>query len=107
MNKLKLMALAALFVSACATAPQQVVVQTKEIPRATIQLPEPKPIHMDTVQWKVVKSNNQILFTLDNANFQNLMINMTKTKEMLIEQKALTKSYKSYYEDSTDEVPNK
>ena len=105
MNKLTSIFLTiALLISACATAPQQVQVQTVAIPRAKIEIAEPKPVQMDKIQWKVVKVGNQTLYTLDNGNFTNLVINMTKTKELLIDEKTLVTSYKSYYEDSEEPV---
>lgn len=100
------LAVASLSLAACAT--DGVTVDSVKIPAA--QAPEPAPLTMRNVQWKILtkadlekllaelEANpdpNFALYTLDNGNFQALNLNLVEIRRFIVDQQQVIVFYKN------------
>jgi len=100
--------------SSCAKRPTEIKVV--QAPRPTLDLPLLTPLQLDGVQWSIITENNYkeifaklkdqgyqpILFSLNEAGYEKLSINMTKIRGHMAQQKAVIAALKSYYNISDD-----
>lgn len=69
------------------------------IVRAPVVAPKPDPVTMRPVQWLTIPG----AFMLDEANFKNLMLNLTDAAKLATQQKAII----SFMEKAANDPPDK
>lgn len=88
----------------------QTVVQ--EIAKTPLNLPEPKAVPMEKVEWVIITPENQekvfkklqeqglepVIFGLAGKNYENLATNFSQIRGYILKQKELIAEYKVYYE---------
>jgi hypothetical protein len=91
---------------------------TTEQARVQLNLAEPKPLKPRLVKWFVITPENAdevfadmqekkydlVLFGLTDDGYENLAMNAAEWRKYIIEQSAIIKAYKKYYE--TEEKKN-
>ncbi len=90
------------------------LVRTKPIDKSNLSLQDPSPLKLRQVEFVVVtestcagvfnelksKKIDPVIFGLTGTNYKNLAENTEDIKNYLILQKAVTTSYRNYYETS-------
>jgi len=102
-----------LFISSCSWFHSKPIsIQVKETPKPQLNISYPEPLTLKKVTWFVITpetsqevfaklKNNKtsiVLFGLTDDGYQNLSINLAKIRKYLVEQHAVIKEYKLYYE---------
>lgn len=93
-----LIALLVLALSSCGATQKPTEIVTKPVQVSIKQIPDPKPIVMNDIRWKVINTNDKIYYGLTVADYQLLAINMLELKRYITEQKNII----YYYKDNTN-----
>lgn len=84
----------------------------QEISKTPLNLPEPKAVPMEKVEWVLITPDNQekvfkklqeqglepVIFGLAGKNYENLATNFSQIRGYILKQKELIAEYKVYYE---------
>ena len=93
-----LIVLLLLALSSCgATPPPAIEVITKPVEISIQQLPDPNPIVMNNIKWKVINLDSKIYYGLAVADYELLASNMLELKRYIIAQKNII----TYYRENT------
>lgn len=104
--------LASLSLTGCWWDVKPVEVTTVCTPKTSLNISDPQPIKSEKVEWFIITPENVdevfndlkkkkydlVLFGLTDDGYENLSTNIIKVRKYLIEQKAIIKAYKDYYE---------
>ncbi len=71
---------------------------TKPIERTHLDIQVPAPLKLRSVDWKVVKTNNKIYFSLDSKNFGRLTKNTEDVQNRLYLQTKIIEKQQEFYE---------
>ena len=89
-----LIALLVLALSSCGTTQKPTEIITKPVQVSIKQIPDPKPIVMNDIHWKVININNKIYYGMSVSDYQLLSMNMLELKRYITEQKNIIYYYK-------------
>ena len=91
-----LIVLLLLALSSCSsTKPIEIVTTPVQLPIA--QLPDPSPIVMSDISWKIINLDNKIYYGLAVSDYQLLATNMLELKRYILAQKNII----TYYRQNT------
>ncbi len=91
---------------------KEIVVKTEYIKKEKLEIEDPKPIEPKDVEWYVLtpenveeifnelKSKNYdiVVFGITDIGYKNLSLNLAELRKFIIEQRAIIKAYRDYYE---------
>ena len=93
---------------------------TKEVKRTPLNLDNPKPAKLDSIEWMVINSDNYkkifeelekgnksvVLFGLTDDEYEKLAVNFAQVRKYIILNRSILEKYKEYYEgkDGTEET---
>ena len=97
--------------SSCSSVKQLEVFKT-EVPRASLNLPDPETPRIDDLNWIIITSKNAdvvfaklkeqnidpVLFGLTDDDYETLAVNFAQIRAYMIQQKITLDQYREYYE---------
>jgi hypothetical protein len=92
-----LIVLLLLALSSCGTTTKPVEIITKPVEIQVKQIPDPAPIVMNDITWKILNINNKIYYGISVADYELLSTNMLELKRYILAQKNII----TYYRDNT------
>lgn len=115
MKKIALI-VASLFLISCSTV-DKIETVAKPIEITPLNLPDPAPIEMQDIQWKVITEDNMktvfaylkskkidpVLFAVTDVDYENLSINFANIRNYIIKYRSLLKQYRMYYEGQKED----
>ena len=93
-----LIILLALFLTGCEMQEKPVEVTRTVVETPRLILPDPAPVTMRPVVWKVLPGDPTYI-ALDSANYTNLSVNMARLQQHIIELFETLKKYKEFYQE--------
>lgn len=107
MNKVIAICLTVLTLTACANE-KQIKIQTVEIKKTPLNLPNPVEIDQRDVNWKVVTRDNideilkevgdHLVFAVDRENLQAIIYNDNEKIRYIVDLNTVLTAYREYYE---------
>lgn len=93
-------------------AVKPVEIQTKQVERTRLNLPEPTPLNAREVKWVIITPENasevwkrleeensdMVLIGLTDDGYEQLALTMAEIRNMLAQQRTIILKYKDYYE---------
>ena len=73
-------------------------ITTKPLDRLSLDIVRPKPLQLRQVQWKVIKHDQVVYFSLDAKNFENLTKNIEDAQNRLFLQNSIITKQIEFYE---------
>ena len=84
----------------------------QEVSKTPLNLPEPKVLPMEKVEWTIITPDNQeevfrklqekgiepVIFGLAGENYENLATNFSQIRGYMLKQRDIITEYKVYYE---------
>jgi len=92
-----LIVLLLLALSSCGTTTKPIEIITKPVEINLKQVPDPNPIVMNNIKWKIINLDNKIYYGISVADYQLLSTNMLELKRYILAQKNII----MYYRDNT------
>jgi hypothetical protein len=86
-----------LALSSCGTTTKPIEIITKPVEINLKQVPDPNPIVMNNIKWKIINLDNKIYYGISVADYQLLSTNMLELKRYILAQKNII----MYYRDNT------
>ncbi len=120
-NKLLIAFLCLIFLSGCGwfrSEPLEVITKAEE--KVPLNIPELAPIKLTKLKWIIVTPENYqqvfaklesegvttVIFGLTDNGYEELAVNLATIKQFMIEQGAILKAYKAYYEPKIYYAPD-
>lgn len=88
--------MACVILTSCSTS-----VITKPIERATLDVEVPPPLKLRQIDWKVLKVDSSVYFTLTPKEFEDLSKNAEDVQNRLFLDYNIILKYKEFYEPNT------
>ena len=92
-----LIVLLLLALSSCGTTTKPVEIITKPVEIQVKQIPDPAPMVINNITWKILNINNKIYYGISVADYELLSTNMLELKRYILAQKNII----TYYRDNT------
>lgn len=92
-----LIVLLLLLLSSCSSTTKPVEVITTPVEVPLTQLPDPSPIVMNNIKWKIINLDNKIYYGLGVTDYELLAVNMLELKRYILAQKNII----TYYRQNT------
>ena len=92
-----LIVLSLLALSSCGATTKPVEIITKPIEIQIEQIPNPNPMVLNNIKWKVINLDNKIYYGLPVSDYELLSSNMLEIKQYIIAQQNII----TYYRDNT------
>jgi hypothetical protein len=92
-----LIVLLLLALSSCGTTTKPLEIITKPAEIHLKQIPDPNPIVMNNIKWKIINLDNKIYYGISVADYELLSTNMLELKRYILAQKNII----IYYRDNT------
>lgn len=87
-------------------------IQTKAVERTHLNIPDPIPLKVNSVEWIVVtpdnvdkvwerlkeKNSNLVLFAITDDGYEKLSVTMAELRNYIAEQRGVVAKYREYYE---------
>ena len=89
-----LIALLLLALSSCGTTTKPIEIITKPIEIQLKQIPDPTPIVMNNITWKIINIDNKIYYSISVADYELLAVNMLELKRYILAQKNIIIYYR-------------
>lgn len=86
-----------LALSSCGNTTKPVEIITKPVEIQVKQIPDPAPMVMNNITWKILNINNKIYYGISVADYELLSTNMLELKRYILAQKNII----TYYRDNT------
>jgi hypothetical protein len=122
--KLITLLLASVLLTGCASFPfgkrvDPVVVQTQEVKRTPLNLPDPTPLKLNGIRWVLVtpdtieevwtkidrEGGDLVLFALTADQYEVLAMDMLQIRQFMEKQKDVIIKYREYYEPKEPKKP--
>jgi hypothetical protein len=92
-----LIVLLLLLLSSCSSTDKPIEVVTAPIEIPLTQLPDPSPVVLNNINWKIINLDNKIYYGLIVSDYELLAINMLEIKRYILAQKNII----TYYRQNT------
>jgi hypothetical protein len=89
-----LIVLLLLLLSSCSSTDKPIEVITAPIDIPLAQLPDPSPIVVNNINWKIINLDNKIYYGLSVSDYELLAINMLEIKRYILAQKNIIVYYR-------------
>jgi hypothetical protein len=89
-----LIVLLLLLLSSCSSTDKPIGVITAPIDIPLAQLPDPSPIVVNNINWKIINLDNKIYYGLSVSDYELLAINMLEIKRYILAQKNIIVYYR-------------
>jgi hypothetical protein len=89
-----LIVLLLLLLSSCSSTDKPIEVITAPINIPLAQLPDPSPIVVNNINWKIINLDNKIYYGLSVSDYELLAINMLEIKRYILAQKNIIVYYR-------------
>jgi hypothetical protein len=92
-----LIVLLLLLLNSCSSIDKPIEIITAPIEIPLAQLPDPSPIVVNNINWKIINLDNKIYYGLSVSDYELLAINMLEIKRYILAQKNII----TYYRQNT------
>ena len=91
---------------------KDIEINTVYVPKEKIDIKDPKPVSPKEIEWYILTPENVeevfnelktkkydiVIFGLTDDGYKNLSLNLAELRKYIIEQRAIIKAYRDYYE---------